>query len=70
MDKKEADDLSLYETMRWTPWRTAEDEKDKVALRGAHTRMPADLAKGGRGTTTPASVRLRAFEEACGETLG
>eukprot|EP00972_Heterocapsa_arctica_P004265 633100-Heterocapsa_arctica.AAC.1 len=56
--------------MRWTPWRTGEDKKDEFVPRGAHARMPADLVKGGRGTTTPAAVRLRAFKEACGETLG
>eukprot|EP00972_Heterocapsa_arctica_P096291 14206814-Heterocapsa_arctica.AAC.1 len=54
--------------MKWTPWRTAEDMED-VAPR-SHTRMPSDVVKGGRGTTTPAAIRLRAFEEDCGETLG
>eukprot|EP00972_Heterocapsa_arctica_P037514 5523581-Heterocapsa_arctica.AAC.1 len=42
--------------MKWTPWRTAEELED-VAPR-SHARMPSDVVKGGRGTTTPAAVRL------------
>eukprot|EP00972_Heterocapsa_arctica_P078571 11587140-Heterocapsa_arctica.AAC.1 len=59
---------TLFDQMKWTPWKTAEEVED-VAPRG-HVRLPSDTVKGGRGTTTPAAVRLRAFKEDCGETLG